>query len=104
MKSKPSPKRAPKVEPVVPHVAKSAAAARAPRARKTATVPGGVHVANDVVSRGASTVVNADAAQAVVGTDHIAIRAYELFVAHGSEHGRDLEHWLAAEREMLDRS
>jgi hypothetical protein len=27
-------------------------------------------------------------------------RAYELFVARGREHGRDIEDWLTAEREL----
>jgi len=30
----------------------------------------------------------------------IANRAYELFLAAGAPHGRDLEHWLQAEREL----
>jgi len=35
--------------------------------------------------------------------DHaeIAGRAYELFLADGSCHGRDVDHWLRAERELL---
>ena len=35
--------------------------------------------------------------------DEIATRAYELFVQAGSEHGRDLEHWLRAEEELKSR-
>ena len=31
----------------------------------------------------------------------IARRAYELFLQRGGEHGRDLEDWLTAERELL---
>ena len=31
----------------------------------------------------------------------IARRAYELFLQRGCEHGRDLEDWLTAERELL---
>ena len=27
-------------------------------------------------------------------------RAYELYLARGSEHGRDLDDWLAAEQEL----
>jgi hypothetical protein len=35
----------------------------------------------------------------------IAHRAYELFLSNGAMHGRDLEHWLQAESELLrDRS
>jgi hypothetical protein len=28
-------------------------------------------------------------------------RAYELFEAHGYEHGHDVEHWLEAETEVM---
>lgn len=34
----------------------------------------------------------------------IANRAYELFLASGAAHGRDLEHWLQAETELRSRS
>jgi hypothetical protein len=34
----------------------------------------------------------------------IANRAYELFLANGAMHGRDLEHWLQAEGELRRRS
>ena len=30
----------------------------------------------------------------------IALRAYLLFMERGGEHGRDLEDWLAAERQL----
>jgi hypothetical protein len=33
----------------------------------------------------------------------IAGRAYELFLAEGSCHGRDVEHWLQAEQELRQR-
>jgi hypothetical protein len=32
--------------------------------------------------------------------DEIARRAYELFLQQGAQHGRDVDHWLAAEREL----
>jgi len=32
--------------------------------------------------------------------DAVAARAYELFLARGGEHGRDVEDWLRAEREL----
>ena len=32
--------------------------------------------------------------------DEIARRAYELFLQQGAQHGRDIDHWLAAEREL----
>lgn len=31
----------------------------------------------------------------------IAVRAYEFFVQRGGTHGRDLDDWLQAERELL---
>jgi hypothetical protein len=34
----------------------------------------------------------------------IAHRAYELFLANGAAHGRDVEHWLQAESELRGRS
>ncbi len=37
--------------------------------------------------------------------DHetIARRAYELFQSRGMSHGRDMDDWLAAERELMQR-
>ena len=35
-------------------------------------------------------------------TEAIALRAYELFLARGGQHGGDLEDWLQAERELMD--
>jgi hypothetical protein len=32
--------------------------------------------------------------------EEIARRAYEFFLSRGSEHGRDLDDWLRAEREL----
>jgi hypothetical protein len=31
-------------------------------------------------------------------------RAYDLFQARGKEHGHDVEDWLVAEAELLDRA
>ena len=36
--------------------------------------------------------------------DLIAMRAYELFLRDGAAHGRDVEHWLKAERELRERA
>jgi hypothetical protein len=33
--------------------------------------------------------------------DEIARRAYELFLARGASHGRDLDDWLEAESQLL---
>lgn len=39
--------------------------------------------------------------QPLPGTDAIAARAYQLFLERGCEHGRELDDWLAAERELV---
>lgn len=46
------------------------------------------------------------AAVAVFQPQHeeIALRAYQFFVQRGCAHGRDLEDWLQAEREVLAKS
>jgi hypothetical protein len=36
--------------------------------------------------------------------DQIARLAYQLFLAEGSRHGRDIDHWLEAEREIRRRA
>lgn len=36
--------------------------------------------------------------------EEIARRAHEIFLARGGEHGHDLEDWLRAERELLERN
>jgi DUF2934 family protein len=33
--------------------------------------------------------------------DRVAVRAYELFLARGGQHGRDWDDWLTAEQELL---
>jgi hypothetical protein len=37
-------------------------------------------------------------------SDQISRRAYDLFLARGGEHGRDLDDWAQAERELGDGS
>ena len=37
------------------------------------------------------------------GHDEVAALAYALFLRNGAQHGHDLDHWLAAERELLSR-
>jgi DUF2934 family protein len=34
--------------------------------------------------------------------DEIARRAYELYIQRGSEHGKDVEDWVRAEKELSD--
>lgn len=36
--------------------------------------------------------------------DAVARRAYEMYEADGYRHGRDVEHWLAAEEELRQRN
>ena len=38
--------------------------------------------------------------QAMPSHDLVARRAYELFLARGGTHGRDLQDWLEAERQL----
>jgi hypothetical protein len=33
--------------------------------------------------------------------DQIAVRAYEIYLARGGEHGRDQDDWYQAERELI---
>jgi DUF2934 family protein len=40
---------------------------------------------------------------ATVDRDVLAQRAYELYLARGAQDGRDLDDWLAAERELQER-
>jgi hypothetical protein len=40
------------------------------------------------------------AMEAPPSNDSIAQRAYELFVERGGDHGRDVEDWLRAERDL----
>ena len=42
----------------------------------------------------------ADAIPENVSPEHIAQRAYELYAAGGYEPGREVEHWLEAERQL----
>lgn len=42
--------------------------------------------------------------QDVPTRDQIAQRAYELYQQRGSEHGRDLEDWLTAEKELRNQN
>ena len=46
---------------------------------------------------------NGDTAAATINRDVLAQRAYELYLARGAQDGRDLDDWLAAERELQER-
>ena len=41
-----------------------------------------------------------DASPAMLSTEAIASRAYDLFLERGGEHGHDIDDWLRAEREL----
>ena len=41
-----------------------------------------------------------DTSAAAPDRDRIAMRAYELYLARGASEGRELDDWLAAEREL----
>ena len=40
--------------------------------------------------------------QRELSTEEIARRAHELYLKRGGEHGKDVEDWLRAERELSD--
>jgi len=40
--------------------------------------------------------------QRELSTEEIARRAHELYLKRGGEHGKDVEDWLRAERELRD--
>ena len=69
---------------------KSVSETPARRTRKTATEP--------------LKLVPPPARPPIASSEAIARRAYEIYVERGQPHGHDLEHWLAAERELLDRA
>lgn len=62
-----------------------------------------LRVASDVISR---TDVSSEPREDTrsPSEDQIRSRAYEIYIESGYEDGRATEHWLAAERELLDES
>jgi hypothetical protein len=53
-----------------------------------------------VKAGGSKKTSSVSAAKAVPTHDEIAVRAYELYLARGSEHGHDAEDWAKAESEL----
>lgn len=51
-----------------------------------------------------SNVIRMPATIAALRDEEIARRAYEIFLIRGAGHGRDLEDWLQAEREITERA
>jgi hypothetical protein len=45
--------------------------------------------------------IGPEAAAPALSHEEIELRAYRIFRERGSPEGRDLEHWLLAERELL---
>lgn len=43
---------------------------------------------------------NTQTAKNTVTAQQVAQRAFEIFLARGGQHGRDVEDWLQAEREL----
>jgi hypothetical protein len=86
MKSKSPSSRVAAVPPKEP-----GAHARKPRVRKVSSIAPEGDRSHDTITR-------------TLLTELIARRAYELFLEEGGQHGRDIEHWLAAERELLLRA
>jgi hypothetical protein len=41
--------------------------------------------------------------QRELSTEEIARRAHELYVQRGGEHGKDVEDWIAAEKDLTDK-
>jgi hypothetical protein len=41
--------------------------------------------------------------QRELSTEEIARRAHELYVHRGGEHGKDVEDWIAAEKDLTDK-
>jgi hypothetical protein len=75
------------------------------RSRKTATETGGVtasgvadipDMTEDAVENGATSIE--------VPHDHIAVRAYHLYLERGGRGGDEFQDWVTAERELRKRS
>lgn len=93
----------PAAAPKLPPTARAAA----PRKRRTTVtaLPGPVEISVPIVVADAADMsmpYEAPSLAAALGdaSDAIARRAYELFAEQGFQHGHDVEHWLAAEREL----
>lgn len=75
-----------------------------PQGRARGATTGGGEVATTALRRpDAEGAVEAEAALGLPVRERIEQRAYEIWSAEGCPRGRDMEIWLAAEREILDR-
>lgn len=83
-----------------------------PRRRaKTTAIPGPAETsipvpaaeANDLAKPAVAGTMPVGIAGATPTREAIARRAYELYASDGYRHGRDMEHWFAAEDELKQR-
>ena len=78
---------------------------RPARARKSAATPETTTFETATLNTAsANTATLESTTPATPLRDLIAMRAYELFLRDGAAHGRDVEHWLRAERELRERA
>jgi hypothetical protein len=65
-----------------------------PGARRVTEVPDSAAIAEE------SAAIYPDTNEGAPSPEEIAIEAYRIYMAGGAEDGRDLEHWLEAERRL----
>jgi len=63
----------------------------------------GSAVAEPIASAASEIVDESDPVSRPDASDQIALRAYEIYLERGGNHGQDLEDWLEAERQMSER-
>ena len=73
----------------------STTAPRTSRARKPVATPDTTTIENATLETTTPVTLSHDV---------IAMRAYELYLGDGAPQGRDVEHWLRAERELRARA
>jgi len=82
---------------------RSASAAKPARKKRTVTYESVTAQGTEPIeTNGATTKIGSVEPPAADFPDYetIRVRAYEIFLARGGEHGHDLEDWLAAENEF----
>jgi hypothetical protein len=57
--------------------------------------------AGGVAGKTAAAGTGASARSAVATPEMVAVRAYEIYLAEGCPEGREVEHWVRAEAELL---
>lgn len=61
-------------------------------------------VAEPIVTASSEIVDESDPVSRPDTSERIALRAYEIYLERGGNHGQDLEDWLEAERQMSERA